>query len=398
MNQIPKPKKGYQIIKGLFGKYEEIPETWQMFNLTDTDIIKLSSGKSIEIQEKGQYPIYGSNGIIGFANKYNEEDCILIGRVGAAGSICSLTRKAWITDNVLIAKLGKKLEKKFADYMLVNLNLKQFATITAQPLLTQSILKRLKLVTPPIPEQQKIASILSNVDVLIGSTQKVIEKTESVKKALTQNLLTRGIGHKKFKLVKGMCGKVEEIPEEWTICLLEKLSSVRKERHIDSNLYVGLEHISQGTNILMNKGNNSQFSSTKNVFKKGDVLYGKLRPLLNKAWLSTEDGYCSTDILPIQTNEKLNNVILLRTLSSDDFVRYAASTSAGIKMPRTNWTDMKKYIIKLPQKNEQQKIASILSTADSHVGSQIQYKIKLESLKKGLMQKLLTGQIRVPLS
>ena len=167
-----KPRRGYKLVKWVFGKEIEIPTEWKIVKLTDQDVLKLSSGESINnIQNKNKFPIYGSNGIIGFSDKFNEEDCILIGRVGASGSIHFLKQKAWITDNVLISKIGKKLDKKFTYYSLIYLDLSRFATKTAQPLLTQSILKLLKIPLPPLPEQQKIASILSDVDALIESTQ-----------------------------------------------------------------------------------------------------------------------------------------------------------------------------------------------------------------------------------
>ena len=111
--QIQKAKQGYKLVKSLFGKYEEIPEEWEMFSLTDKNLLKLSSGETIkEIQMEGKHPVYGSNGIIGYSNQFNEEDAILIGRVGAVGSIHYLDQKAWITDNVLISKLeAKKVNK-----------------------------------------------------------------------------------------------------------------------------------------------------------------------------------------------------------------------------------------------------------------------------------------------
>jgi type I restriction enzyme S subunit len=198
---------------------------------------------------------------------------------------------------------------------------------------------------------------------------------------------------KGYKLVKSLFGKYEEIPDDWNLLSLGNLCKIRRENNIQSNLYIGLEHIGQGSNSLTGKGNTEQFTSTKNIFRKGDVLYGKLRPLLNKVWLSTEDGFCSTDILPIQTNEKLDNRILEKILSSDCFVDYASSSSAGTKMPRTNWSDIQKYEIKLPPLKEQQKIASILSNVDSQI-NQTQKEIEqTQRLKKGLMQKLLTRGI-----
>ena len=112
-------------------------------------------------------------------------------------------------------------------------------------------------------------------------------------------------------------------------------------------------------------------------------------------WLATEDGFSSTDILPLQTNKKIISVLLLLILTDSRFFWYAVSTSAGTKMPRTNWTDIQKFKVFLPQIQEQQKIASILSGIDASNYAQTQYKEKLERLKKSLMQKLLTGQIRV---
>ena len=89
-NVVKIPRRGYKLVKSLFGQYEEIPEEWQIFSLTHKDILKLSSGKSISnIQPTGDYPVYGSNGIIGHTTQYNDDDSILIGRVGIrlSGSI-----------------------------------------------------------------------------------------------------------------------------------------------------------------------------------------------------------------------------------------------------------------------------------------------------------------------
>jgi type I restriction enzyme, S subunit len=120
-----------------------------------------------------------------------------------------------------------------------------------------------------------------------------------------------------------------------------------------------------------------------------------LRPLLNKVYLTEEQGYCSTDILPLVANDKISNKILLWTLSSARFINYADSNSSGTKMPRTKWNDMKNYLIPLGKITEQQKIACILSNIDLSIQWQKGNKSKIQNLKKGLVQQLLTGKIRV---
>ena len=164
-NNVRVLRDDYKIVQSIFGRDEKIPKEWEIFSLTNKKILKLSSGKSISnIQPKGKYPVYGSNGIIGYTSQYNDDDSVLIGRVGSSGSIHRIDQKVWVTDNVLIVKVGKNLKKEFCVYALSHLNLGRFATKSAQPLLTQSILKIVKIKIPPLYEQQKIASILSGVD------------------------------------------------------------------------------------------------------------------------------------------------------------------------------------------------------------------------------------------
>jgi len=113
MKSARKPKKGYKTTKWLFGKEIEIPEELEILHLTNKQIMHLSSGNSIKnIELNDNYPVFGSNGIIGYAELSNEDDAILIGRVGAAGSINYIEEKVWVTDNVLVCKVGEKIDKK----------------------------------------------------------------------------------------------------------------------------------------------------------------------------------------------------------------------------------------------------------------------------------------------
>jgi len=192
-----------------------------------------------------------------------------------------------------------------------------------------------------------------------------------------------------YKLVRSLSGKYEEIPKSWEFLPIFDICKIRKDNDIKSKLYIGLEHIGQGTNTLVSQGNVNDFTSNKNIFHKGDILYGKLRPLLNKVWLSTEDGYCSTDILVLQVNEKILNSILVKILSMKKFLLYAVSTSSGTKMPRTNWSDIKNFEILIPSIPEQQKISSILSNVDSLIQQTQKIIEQTQSFKKGLMQRLL---------
>ena len=329
-----------------------------------------------------------------YAISSNDVYISIAGTIGLTGLIPKHLDGANLTENAAKITNLKNILKEYLSIVLsskiVQDQIKSYLGTTSQPKLALFRIEKLEFPLPRINEQEKIVSILSNVDYLISSYDDKIQTTKKLKQGLMQQLLTKGIGHKKFKKTK-----LGIIPEEWELENLGNLCQIRKNNNCQSELYVGLEHISQGTNLLVGRGHTSNFSSTKNIFKRGDVLYGKLRPILNKVWLAKEDGFCSTDILPIETNERLDNQILVKIISSKEFVLFASSTSGGTKMPRTNWSDIKKYQIRLPPIHEQQKIASIFSSVDDKITELESKKKSLESLKRGLMQKLLTGQIRV---
>ena len=405
-NMVKIPRRGYKLVKSLFGQYEEIPEEWQIFSLTHKDILKLSSGKSISnIQSMGDYPVYGSNGIIGYTTQYNNDDSILIGRVGASGSIHYLDHEAWVTDNVLIAKVSKKLEKEFCVYALSYLNLGRFATKSAQPLLTQAILKIVKIKIPTLQEQQKIASILSGVDALIESTQKIIEKTEMLKRGLMQKILTKGIGHTKFKKVKNFFNKDCDIPNSWAYPKFASLIKINPKTAIDAEFaaYVPMNAVNTN-NSKVNYFERRKVSDISNLpkFLEYDVLFARITPSTENGKTALienfqEIGVASSELTILRCNERVLPKYLYYYMKSYRIRSFAISQMLGT----TNRQRVPEYVFEkdlnfeLPLLSEQQKIASILSGVDAYIQKNQQYKERLEKLKKGLMQKLLTGQIRV---
>ena len=392
-------KIGYKKVKGMFNKYILIPEDWRISSLTHKDILNLSSGESINnIQLEGNYPVYGSNGIIGYTENYNESDAILIGRVGSSGAIHYLDDKAWITDNVLIAKINKHLNKKFCYYILCHLKLERFATKSAQPLLTQTILKSIKIILPILDEQQKIASILSNVDALIESTQKIIERTERLKKGLMQQLLTRGIGHKKFKKIILNPRFIEIImPKDWTVKPIFKILKITMGQSPPSESYnqeeQGLPFYQGVTDFgTMHPNPTIWCTESKKTAQKNSILLSVRAPV-GEINLTVTECCLGRGVAALYTLD--NNLIYcyyLITQNKKRFLPYSQGTTydainsseiANIRLAHTT------NIV------EQQKIASILSGVDAYIQINQEYKEKLERLKKGLMQNLLTGKIRV---
>jgi len=260
--------------------------------------------------------------------------------------------------------------------------------------ITKKEIEKFQILLPPLPEQNKIAEILSTIDQDIEEVCESITKIGQLKKGLMQNLLTKGIGHKEFKETE-----IGKIPKEWHITNLGNIVKQKKETifpgNIESIKYIGLEHIGPGDHKIRMWGNSSEVKSLKFQFKAGDILYGKLRPYLDKVIIADWSGVCSTDILVLETKKGINNVFMLYFMHHPNTLRYAISTSTGTNHPRTSWRMLSGLKVSLPPLPEQNKIAKILSTVDERIQLLKKKRKKLERVKKGLMNELLTGRKRV---
>jgi type I restriction enzyme S subunit len=130
----------------------------------------ISSGKNNQKSEDGAYPVYGSTGIIARTNSYKySKQQILVARVGAnAGYVHIASEKYDVSDNTIIVDLDSKCNFRFIYYLLINMNLNQYAKGGGQPLITASQIKQLSIPLPPLSEQQRIVSILDRFESLVN--------------------------------------------------------------------------------------------------------------------------------------------------------------------------------------------------------------------------------------
>ena len=196
-------------------------EEWKEYKYKD--LFKWNSGKPF-IKEGTQYPVYGSNGVIGYSDTFNYSNRIILGRVGAyCGSVNYYPDKFYATDNTLITECDEtKIVYPYAFYMLGTSKLNSFAGGAAQPLITQSILKHLKCYLPSLPTQQKIASILSAYDNLIQNYKKQIEALQTAASELYKEWFVR------FRFPGYQTAEFENgIPKGWKVEKLTKLVEVK---------------------------------------------------------------------------------------------------------------------------------------------------------------------------
>ena len=158
---------------------------------------------------------------------------------------------------------------------------------------------------------------------------------------------------------------------------------------------IELEHIDQVTGRLLGTISSREQKSTKNVFKKNQVLYGKLRPYLRKYYMAEFDGVCSTEIWVFNGKKDIIiNDYLFYLVQTDQFNK-SANVSSGSKMPRADWDYVGETVFKIPSIFEQKKISRILAKWDKAIELKERLIEEKKNQKTGLMQKLLTGKVRL---
>lgn len=178
----------------------------------------------------------------------------------------------------------------------------------------------------------------------------------------------------------------------WTaVALGDLVSQVTQGREPDEAepvSYVGLEHISPGEMTLSRLGDSAEVRSRKTVFQPGDILYGKLRPYLDKAVLAGIHGICSTDILVLRPRVELDPYFLVGVLHSNAFLAHAVATTSGANHPRTSWSSIKQFGLALPPLLEQHAIAHVLRTVQRTREQTDQVVAAARELKRSLMRHL----------
>lgn len=261
--------------------------------------------------------------------------------------------------------------------------------------LSKERLENFEVPLPLLPEQQKIAEILSTADEAIEKVDKAIEKTERLKKGLMQRLLTKGIGHKEFKDTK-----IGRIPKEWKIYKLGNRNIV--------DLIMGQSPPSPTYN---EKGEGLPFFQGKAEFGE-TIPKAKLycsKPIkiaeLNDILLSVRAPVGDVNIAPCKCcigrgltairprSDRLHYLYLFYYLVFNRRIFESLSTGSTFKAIRRN--EIENYLVSVPSLWEQKKIVEILRTVDNRLELLKEKKQKFDKIKKGLMNELLTGRRRV---
>ncbi|MED1043999.1 restriction endonuclease subunit S [Bacillus mycoides] len=320
------------------------------------------------------------------------------------------------TPAILYQRIGKlEMDEKLynSDYIYYYLQSKEFMKLleatfvgSDQPFIKNGEFAKLPIVIPSLQEQSKIVSILSSVDETIEKTEAIIEQTEKVKKGLMQQLLTKGIGHTKFKKTE-----IGETPEEWEVKTLgtigtwsgggtpskQEPSYWSKEKQViwvsPKDMYSNI--ITSSEDYITEKGLREK---KLKLLPKGTILFvtrsGILRNRVPIA-LAGDSLTINQDLKALQVASNIDyDFIFYTLLALNDSIR-TSCVKTGTTVESIDFQSLKEFLIPVPTLSEQKEIVKIIGTYYKKLENEKGYLEYLGSFKKGLMQLLLTGKVRV---
>jgi len=293
-------------------------------------------------------------------------------------------------DMVAIRADEKKVHPKFLLALLrspaVQARIEQMHVGTLIPHFKKGDFDKLLLSIPEREVQEFIGDLYFEFSSKIDFNRRMNETLE----ALAQTIFkSKFVDATTTKLPKGWragtLGEVAENPRR----------SIQPDEIKSSMSYIGLEHMPRRSIALSDWESDTKLGSNKLEFKRGEILFGKLRPYFHKVGVAPLDGVCSTDILVVRPKTPEWFGFVLGHVSSVELVNHTDAASTGTKMPRTNWNDLARFEVALPPESLAAEFAATIRPMIDRIIANIHESRTLAELRDALLPKLLSGELRV---
>ena len=363
------------------------------------DLFSLQAGKNIaakeiypEFSEIYKYPCFGGNGIRGFVSNFNRNgDFPIIGRQGAlCGNVNLAIGDFYATEHAVVVERFSDTDLMWTYYVLIALNLNQYATATAQPGLAVNVINDVIVPVPPFQEQCRISKAVTRLFSLINEIEHGKQKLQGTIKQTKSKVLDLAVHGKLVpqdvndepanELLKRINPKAEiitdnghyqkvvpfKLPNGWSWTTLGSITNYGScttsdvLQIPDSAWVLELEDIEKDSAKILSihTKKDREIKGVRRSFKKGEILYSKLRTYLNKVLVASQDGFCTTEIIPISVSSVIDNIFLCHVLRSQYFLDYTSVCGYGVKMPRLSTKDAQNGLVPLPPRKEQLRIIS----------------------------------------
>lgn len=367
------PPKGY--------KHTELgilPQDWEVVRLGE--VLEIGGGRDYKHLGFGDIPVYGTGGSFAFVDDFLYCGAsVCIGRKGTIDKPLFVEGKFWIVDTLFFTHSFKNLIPKFLYYLASRIKWKKYNEASGVPSLSKSTIENLQIPLPPLAEQEKIAEILSTWDTQIQNYESLIKEKQTLKKGLCQTLLTAKTRLKGFS-------------EDWEVVNVGKIFKITRGNVLSMDMLSTLQDDNNIYPVFSSKTKDGGLLGfyTEYLFEDcitwttdganaGEVNFRKGKFYCTNVCgvLISENGYCNQCVAEILNTK------------TKQYVSYVGN-------PKLMNNVMKEIKIRIPTNTlEQEKISEILSEVDREIMLLEQKLESLKSQKKGLMQNLLNGKVRI---
>jgi type I restriction enzyme S subunit len=389
-------------------------------DITLGDFVSLQRGHDLTEPERraGRVPVLGSAGPSGFHDTaLSKGPGIVIGRSGASfGKVHYSREDYWPHNTGLYVTDFKGNDPLFAFYFLKALDFDRFNSGSAQPSLNRNFIYPIPIRVPNPPEQKAIAAVLGALDDKIELNRRMNATLQAMARALFQSWFVdfdpvrakldgrkpAGLDDATASLFPDLLEEstLGHIPKGWTAGQLGDIGTNSRRSVQPSDIalntpYIALEHMPRRCIALGDWDDSADVASGKSAFKKGEILFGKLRPYFHKVGVAPFDGVCSTDILVLAPKSPEWFGFLLGHASSDELIQFTDLASTGTKMPRTNWSDISSFKVALPPKPIAAAFTRNMQPLIDRIHANLHQSRTLATLRDTLLPKLLSGELSV---
>ena len=344
------------------------------------DIINGRNQKQVE-NPKGKYPIYGSGGVMGYADDYIcGANTVIIGRKGSINNPIYVDVPFWNVDTAFGLVAHKEvLLPKYLYYFCVNFNFEQLNTTVTIPSLTKANLLQIEIAVPSIKKQGEIVAVLDQVSALIDLRYRQLKEIDDLVKSRFIEMF--GDGESPIKTVEELCSDIVDCPHttpkyEGELKNPAIRTSEIKKGYIawETMRYVSDEEYEERTARLKPEA--------------GDIVYGREGTFGNAAILPGGYNFCLGQRVMLLRPDysKCTSEYLLHSVISDDVYRQATEKNNASTVAHVNVKDVKQFKVPLPSFDKQNQFAAFVEQTDKSKFEIQQSLEELEILKKSLMQ------------
>jgi len=386
--------------------------TWQ-------DMCTLKYGKALKHYKHfdDEYPVFGSGGIVGSTdNPIAPGERVIVSRKGTLTTYWS-PAPSHVIDTAFWLEPNSGLDSKWSYYAIKNLDVSTLASGSGVPSLSRDDFYREELLLPPLKQQKTIAHILGTLDDKIELNQKMNQTLEETAKTIFKSWFVD------FDPVRAKAegrptgfppeisdlfpdelvdSEVGEIPKGWELqplseFIVEAGKKTKPSPETEERPYVPIDCISSKSLTLWEFKNGEEAKSSLVSFKKGDILFGAMRPYFHKVCIAPFDGTTRTTCLVLSSKEQDYFCFSLLTLFLDSTIDFATQNSTGSTIPYIKWkNELETLTVPLPPVELAGQFNKLLEPMLAKFSISIEEQMVLSELRDTLLPKLISGELRIP--